>query len=113
MNKRLEMFKHHEIQNTLILNITKVDERIWKYISDEKNWCEAKKRSYWEPDKAGEFGLLDFKTIEEFDKMIEEEGYKKDFGEDTVEFNRLMVLEILNTKQDLSKIDKVLFDYSW
>ena len=107
------MATNYSINSTLVINITDMDKRIGEYISNPDNWCEAPRNSLWNPDSADEFSLLQHKSIEDFDKFIIDNEYSSDYDEDSINFVRMLVLELLETKEDLSKVTEFYINMSW
>ena len=67
-----------EIKKTIIIKLYKIDKvfpNVWKYIENEENWIQHTKGTFIDVDFGEEFFLNEHKSVDEFDKFIEDEKY--------------------------------------
>lgn len=104
-----------ETKKTLFIPIHRIDTNhpyVWEYIRDESNWFSHYKGTCTDIDKAEEFNIHNFKTLQEFDNFIVQEDYAENYSENTLKFFREILSYILslNLTEDF---EKVMIAYDW
>ncbi len=101
------------IKKCLIINITELDKvAVWNYIADKKNWITHQKGSLIDIDKAEEFFLNDYKSINDFESFLNKNEMHEMYDIGVINMFRHIMLYIDHYDCN-KKFDKVLIDYSW